>query len=84
MREADEAYRAHRRGFEDIRHKQFAGLRDSGKAESIRDAERTESAKTGASTAQFGSCGGRDLTGRLVGNPTNARIRPLSEDDPDF
>src|SRR5258705_13729774 len=52
--------------------------------ESIRDAERTESAKTGASTAQFESCGGRDLTGRLVGNPTNARIRPLSEGNPDF
>jgi hypothetical protein len=45
--------------------------------ESIRDAERTESAKTGASTAQFGSCGGPDLTIRLVGNPTNAPRDPF-------
>ena len=52
--------------------------------ESIRDAERTESAKTGASTAQFGSCGGPDLTGRLVGNPTNAPHATLPEAEPDL
>src|ERR1700716_3882130 len=40
--------------------------------ESIRDAEWTESTKTGASTAQFGSCGRSDRPGPLVGNPTNA------------
>src|SRR3977135_2108230 len=51
--------------------------------ECIMDVERAESAKSGASTAQFGSCGGRDLTVRLVGDPTNARIRSLSEGDPD-
>ena len=32
VRKAHEAYRAHRRGFEDIQHKQSAGQRDSGEA----------------------------------------------------